>query len=176
MKILIVKLSEADFERLFTFEVENRAFFETMVPSRGDDYYEYNTFKLKNEALLEEQDLGVSHFYLIKGENGSILGRINLVDIDPVESVGSVGYRIGEAHTGKGIANHALKMLLEAAPELGVKCIKAMTATYNAASQKVLEKNGFIQRAASEEELNMNEENEFIYYIWSKEDSIVLAD
>ncbi len=58
MKILIEKLSEADFERLFTFEAENRSYFETMVPSRGDDYYVYDHFKWKNEALLEEQDRG----------------------------------------------------------------------------------------------------------------------
>ena len=164
MKISIKKLGETDFERLLTFELENRPFFETMVPSRGDDYYEYDKFILKNKALLEEQDRGISYFYLIKDEGGSILGRINLVDIDPVESIGSVGYRIGKVHTGKGIANHALKILLEKATELGVTHIKAMTTTDNIASQKVLEKNGFKKREASEEEL------EFIYYIWSNKD------
>ncbi|WNS74981.1 GNAT family N-acetyltransferase [Bacillus sp. DTU_2020_1000418_1_SI_GHA_SEK_038] len=176
MKIFIEKLCETDFERLFIFDLENRHFFETMVPSRGDDYYEYDNFKLKNEALLEEQSRGISYFYLIKDESDSILGRINLVDIDPVERVGSVGYRIGEVHTGQGIANHALKMLLEEVSELGVKHIKAMTTTDNVASQKVLEKNRFVLMAAREEDSNLNEENGFIYYSWSEEDSLTKAD
>lgn len=176
LEISIEKLTRTHFKKLFTFELENRFFFETMVPSRGDDYYDYETFKLKNEALLEEQNEGISHFYLIFDEGGSILGRINLVDINPIEGVGSIGYRMGEIHTGKGIAVHALKMLLKKVPQLGVKHIKAMTTINNIASQRVLEKNGFSQIEVSEGDSNMYKENSFVYYIWSKEDSFAYAD
>lgn len=36
---MLVKLQEKHFEKLFKFELENRGYFEEMVPSRGDDYY-----------------------------------------------------------------------------------------------------------------------------------------
>lgn len=50
MDILIEKLSESDFENLFDFELENRDYFEEMVPGRGEDYYHLETFtkEMKN--------------------------------------------------------------------------------------------------------------------------------
>lgn len=44
MDIIIEKLQYADAENLFEFELENRDYFEEMVPSRGDDYYNFETF------------------------------------------------------------------------------------------------------------------------------------
>ena len=66
MKIYIEKLQVMDAENLLEFEVENRAFFEEMVPTRGDDYYISEFFMGKHEALLEEQALGISLFYLLR--------------------------------------------------------------------------------------------------------------
>ncbi|MGG1685217.1 GNAT family N-acetyltransferase [Pseudalkalibacillus sp. NRS-1564] len=50
---------------------------------------------------------------LKKDENGTILGRINLVDSNPSNNSVELGYRIGEENTGNGIATKALKLLLE---------------------------------------------------------------
>jgi len=65
------------------------------------------------------------------------------VDIDETDKIGYLGYRVGQAHTDKGIANKALKLLVETVNDEGVKQIKAKTTTNNKASQRVLEKNGF---------------------------------
>lgn len=111
MNIAIEKLKVTYIESLYEFEIENRTFFEEMVLSRGDDYYIPEVFKVRNESLLDEQVKGLSFFYLIKDENNSILGRINLVDIDS-DKIGFLGYRVGKIHTGKGIAKKALKFLL----------------------------------------------------------------
>lgn len=48
--IMLVKLQEKHFEKLFKFELENRGYFEEMVPSRGDDYYDLETFIQRNKA------------------------------------------------------------------------------------------------------------------------------
>ena len=48
---MLVKLQEKHFEKLFKFELENRGYFEEMVPSRGDDYYNLETFIQRNKAL-----------------------------------------------------------------------------------------------------------------------------
>ena len=154
-----------DADELFNFEVENRTFFEEMVPTRGDEYYNFENFKKGLETLLEEQVIGSSRFYLIKDKDSSILGRINLVDIDEANKIGYLGYRVGEVHTGKGIANKALKLLVERVSNEEIKQIKAHTTTNNIASQKVLEKNGFDRVSTSSEEFDMNGQMvSFVYY------------
>lgn len=110
MNITIEKLQESDDEKLFAFELENRAYFEEMVPSRGDEYYIFENFTKKNKALLDEQSKGLSYFYLIKNEDGLILGRINLVNVDKNQGIGHIGYRVGESYIGKGIANKSVNL------------------------------------------------------------------
>jgi len=87
MNIFIEKLHVADEENLFNFELENRTFFEEMIPTRGDNFYNPENFKKIHKTLLEEQVNDDSYFYLIKNREGLILGRINLVDIESVTSV-----------------------------------------------------------------------------------------
>lgn len=169
MDITIKKLHDVDFEKLFEFELENRTYFEEMVPSRGDDYYNFETFKKRNKALLDEQSQGLSYYYLIKSKDGLILGRMNLVDIEKSQGLGHIGYRVGKAYIGKGIAKIALKLLLEATSKLGIKQISAKTTVNNIASQKVLEKNDFKYIATSDEEFSMNGQIlSFVYYNWVK--------
>jgi len=165
LDIAINSLQEHDAEELYQFEKNNRLFFEQMVPSRGEDYYKFETFQLKHRELLAEQQEEKSKFYLIRDNSGNIVGRINLVDIDKFQKIGHLGYRVGQAHTGKGIANKALKLLLETITDKEINQIKAKTTTNNIASQKVLEKNGFDRVATSGEEFEMNGQNlNFVYY------------
>ncbi|MGE7764922.1 GNAT family N-acetyltransferase [Peribacillus sp. NPDC096540] len=165
MEIFIDKLKEQDAEELFKFECNNRTFFEQTVPSRGDDYYIFETFKNRHRELLKEQAENISYFYLIKNESGSIVGRINLVDIDNTNGVAHVGYRIGEKYTQRGIANKALKLLLNKASESSVNQIEAKTTSNNIASQKVLERNGFKRISINVEQSDLNGQKEtFIHY------------
>ncbi|MBY0121662.1 GNAT family N-acetyltransferase [Bacillus sp. S/N-304-OC-R1] len=172
MEITIQCLRDEDALELFEFELENREYFEKMVPSRGDDYYNYDTFKIKHKSLLDEQAEGLSYFYLIKNKNGSILGRMNLVDIDKSQMLGHLGYRVGKENVGKGIASSALKLLLEnITVNEGIKKILAKTTTINTASQKVLVKNGFKQIETNEDDeaFYLNGESlTFQYYSWNK--------
>ncbi|MDM5250792.1 MULTISPECIES: GNAT family N-acetyltransferase [unclassified Lysinibacillus] len=164
MDISINSLQERDAEELYQFEKNNRLFFEQMVPSRGEDYYKFETFKVKHRDLLAEQQEEKSKFYLIRDNSGDIIGRINLVDIDKTNDIAEVGYRVGKEYGGKGIGAKALKLLLET--EISVKKIKAKTTTNNIASQKILEKNGFKQVCVSDDEFEMNGEKlQFIDYI-----------
>ncbi|MFJ8515629.1 GNAT family N-acetyltransferase [Lysinibacillus xylanilyticus] len=164
MEISINSLQERDAEELFEFEKNNRLFFEQMVPSRGEDYYNFETFKIRHKELLTEQQENKSKFYLIRDNSDKIIGRINLVDIDTSNDIAEVGYRVGQEYGGKGIGARALKLLLET--EISVKKIKAKTTTNNIASQRVLEKNGFKQVSTSDDEFKMNGEKlQFIDYI-----------
>ncbi|TFB22844.1 N-acetyltransferase [Filobacillus milosensis] len=165
MEIKIEPLHREDTRKLLEFERKNRKFFEELVPSRGDDYYVSENFIQNLESLLDEQDQGLSYFYLIKDMQGTILGRMNLVDINQTQRFGHVGYRLGKDYTGKGIANQSLKLLMEKLDSLDVHQVRAKTTTNNIASQKVLEKNGFELVDTSDEEFMMNGQPlKFVYY------------
>lgn len=166
MELSIKLVKESDAESLLEFEIENRYFFEQMVPSRGDDYYTFEVFRKRHQKLLIEQENGFAKFYLIKNDSGGILGRVNLVDIDKVNNSADVGFRVGEPYVGKGIGDKALKLLLRT--NLPVRQIRGKTTTVNHASQKVLEKNGFKQVGISKEEFEMNDQKvRFVHYLWS---------
>lgn len=94
---------------------------------------------------------------------------MNLIDIEEPQGIAHLGYRVGQVYTGKGIANRALKLLIEAVVEEGrIKQIKAQTTMNNIASQKILEKNGFEQIGKSDETVGMNgQELTFVYYSWA---------
>ncbi|MCF6137746.1 GNAT family N-acetyltransferase [Pseudalkalibacillus berkeleyi] len=167
MEVFIERINVSDAEDLYQFELENRDFFERSVPSRGDDYYKPEIFKARHKKLIEEQTQKGSRFYLIKNETGSILGRINLV-MDESHSIGDLGYRVGQIHTGKGIVTQALKLLLEDLIDLEIKQVNAQTTTNNIASRRILEKNGFEYVGNDEDYFEMNGQMlQFVYYAWT---------
>lgn len=165
MGISLNLMQKVDAQALFQFENQNRLFFEKMVPSRGDNYYNFASFTIRHCKLLEEQQNGLSNFYLIKNNSGEIVGRVNLVDIDKRNNIADIGFRIGAEYVGKGIGNQALKLLLKT--DLSVKQIRGKTTTVNQASQKVLEKNDFKQVGIDNEEFEMNgQKMRFVHYLW----------
>lgn len=169
MEISIERLKAADADALFTFELENRDYFEETVPSRGDDYYKPVIFKRNHEALLKEQTVGTSYFYLIKDQHNAIVGRINLVDITSAQKAAHLGYRVGKFYTGKGVAKRALQLLLEnVIANQNIKQIHAKTTTNNVASRVILEKNGFAYMRTDKETFEMNGQKlSFVYYRWT---------
>ena len=165
MEIYIEKLKKQDAEELFAFECYNRTFFEKMVPSRGDDYYVYETFQYKHDELLTEQKEGISYFYLIRNKKKAIVGRINLVDIEKDRQLGYLGYRVGKDFIGNGIATKAVQLLQNQAVNEQITEIHAKTTNINIASQIVLEKSGFSRTAIDKKATELND---FIHYVWKQ--------
>ncbi len=170
MEITIEILTENDLKQLYEFELSNRTYFEEMVPGRGDDYFHYETFIKRNMELLEEQHHNQCYFYLIKNNAKEIFGRINIVDIDPINNQAHIGYRVGGSHIGKGIASRALSLLLEEEVlKLNINKLFAKTTTNNVGSQKVLEKNNFTHVSTDRETFEMNgQQVSFIHYQWEE--------
>lgn len=159
MKIKLEILQKKDAEPLFQFETENRAFFETMVPSRGNNYYLFDQFLRIMEELLSEQVDRKSFFYLIKDdETSKIVGRINLVDVDWDNKAVEIGYRIGEPYLKMGLATKALRLILKETKKMDIRTIYAKTTHNNIGSQKVLENNGFIRQTK-------NKDPEFVHFV-----------
>lgn len=73
----------------------------------------------------------------------TIVGRINLVDIEKDRQLGYLGYRVGKDFVSKGIASKAVQLLLNQAVNEQITEIHAKTTNTNIASQMVLEKVAF---------------------------------
>ncbi|TFE01523.1 GNAT family N-acetyltransferase [Jeotgalibacillus salarius] len=168
MNIRIEPLQASDDENLLAFETENRSYFTSMIPDRGDDYYLPEIFAQRHQALLDEQAEGLSYFYLIKDEADRIIGRVNVTDINQSEQSGSIGYRVGESFTGRGIAKRALRLLIIEVQKKGIKKLTAQTTRNHIASQKVLLKNSFKTVEGEDEEVFLNDQKlQLISFVWN---------
>lgn len=75
---------------------------------------------------------------------GEVVGVVSLTEVNLKAGTGQIGYTIGEAHQGKGIATEALKLwinLLFETTEL--KKLTALVNEQNTASLRVMEKCGY---------------------------------
>lgn len=126
---------------VLAFELANRAYFAASISDRGDDYFDQ--FTDRYNALLAEQEAGICAFYLLVAEDGSVLGRFNLVDIE--DHAAELGYRVAEHVAGRGVATETIRELCRlAAAKHGLRTLRAATSHQNAASKKVLTKAGFV--------------------------------
>jgi [ribosomal protein S5]-alanine N-acetyltransferase len=126
---------------VLAFELANRAYFATFINDRGDEFYDQ--FTERHNASLAEQEAGTCAFHVLVGEDGSVLGRFNLYDIEDGTAV--VGYRVAQHVAGHGVATATLRELCRlAAAQYGLRTLRAATSHENVASQKVLTNAGFV--------------------------------
>ncbi|MFJ8077155.1 GNAT family N-acetyltransferase [Streptomyces sp. NPDC096176] len=127
---------------LLAFERDNRAYFATHVPDRGDDYFTH--FDARLHDLLAEQAAGTCHFHVIADDTGAILGRVNLVDA--ADHSAELGYRIAEKAACQGLATSAVRQVCTvAAAQYHLTTLRAATTLDNAASRAVLARTGFTE-------------------------------
>ncbi|WP_329454091.1 GNAT family N-acetyltransferase [Streptomyces sp. NBC_01497] len=135
------RLHADDAPAVLAFELANRAYFAASVSDRGDEFFEQFTDRFR--ALLAEQAAGTSAFYVLLGEDGSVLGRFNLYDCE--DGTAELGYRVAQHVAGLGVATATVRELCRvAATRHGLRTLRAGTAHDNAASQAVLTKAGFV--------------------------------
>ena len=126
---------------VLAFELANRAYFAGFISDRGDEFYDH--FTERHNASLAEQEAGSCAFYVLVGEDGSVLGRFNLYDIK--DGTAELGYRVAEQVAGRGVATANVRELCQlAAAEHGLRTLRAAVTHENVASQKVLIKAGFL--------------------------------
>jgi [ribosomal protein S5]-alanine N-acetyltransferase len=126
---------------VLAFELANRAYFAAFVSDRGDDFF--GQFTSRHRALLAEQEAGTCAFYVLVAEDGSVLGRFNLVDFQ--DGTAELGYRVAQRAAGRGVATATVREMCRlAVARHRLRTLRAATAHANAASQKVLTKAGFV--------------------------------
>ena len=155
-------LSEENSIDVYSFEKENREYFERNLPPRPGNYFDPEGFKEITRELLTEQTNRDVYMHLIRDSQGAMVGRINLSVLESDRNTAELGYRIGENVSNLGYASEAVKLVLEKAfTTYGFNRIIAGTATGNLASQRVLLKNGFTFSRMIENDLQIH--NEWIH-------------
>ena len=152
-------MSEENSIDVYSFEKENREYFERSLPPRPAHYFDSESFKEITRELLREQENHDVYMHLIRDTQGVMVGRINLSVLGKDRKTAELGYRIGENVTNLGYASEAVKLVLEKAfTTYGFNRIIAGTATGNLASQRVLLKNGFTFSRVIENDLQIHNE------------------
>lgn len=126
---------------VLVFERENRAWFAASVPDRGDDFF--TEFHRRFDGLLAEQEAGLCRFHVVVGDQGEVLGRVNLVDL--ADGCAELGFRVAEKAAGRGLATAAVRQVCAtAARDYGLRSLRASAAVDNAGSRAVLTRVGFV--------------------------------
>jgi [ribosomal protein S5]-alanine N-acetyltransferase len=126
---------------VLAFELANRTYFAASIPDRGDDFFDQ--FTDRYNAALAEQEAGICAFYVLVAEDGSVLGRFNLYDLE--DGTARLGYRVAEQVAGRGVATKTVRELCRPAAAMhGLRTLRAATSHDNAASRHVLTKAGFV--------------------------------
>jgi [ribosomal protein S5]-alanine N-acetyltransferase len=125
---------------VLAFEVQNRSYFAASITDRGDEFF--RDFSERHAESLTEQDTGVCVLHVLL-EDGAVVGRFNLYDVEG--GTANVGYRVAEQAAGRGVATSTLRELCRlAATQYGLETLRASTTVENVASQRVLQKAGFV--------------------------------
>jgi RimJ/RimL family protein N-acetyltransferase len=151
MMIRLRTLTTQDLLPLLAFERENRAWFEQFVEDRGDAFYTPEGVAQHIATYLEGLANGTWYPGLLVDQAGEIIGRTNLKDINTSDGSAELGYRLAKTQTGAGRATTAIALVKDIAhSQLGLKRLRAVVTQDNVASNRVLEKSGFVRMPADQ--------------------------
>lgn len=143
--IALRELRLGDAEALATAYARNRAHLAAWEPERAEEFFTTAWHETDVAAQLTSAARGDSLPMVLTADDGAIVGRFTLSGIvrGPFQSA-NLGYWVDAGRNGRGVASAAVAAIADVAlEELGLHRIQAATLTRNAASRRVLERNGF---------------------------------
>jgi ribosomal-protein-alanine N-acetyltransferase len=139
-------VTHADAPTLGALLRANRDFLAPWEPPRSEDYFTDEGQQEVLADLLRQATAGLTLPHVIVADN-RVVGRIVLSGITrgPFQSA-SLGYWVAADANGHGVASAAVDHVVRLAfDRLGLHRVEAGTLVHNAASQRVLHRNGFIR-------------------------------
>lgn len=124
----------------------DREFLRPWEPDRPAEYFTDDGQRAVLAGMLRDHAEGRSLPHLIVVD-GRVVGRIALTNIarGPFQSA-QLGYWVAADVNGRGVATAAVARVVRIAfDELGLHRLEAGTLVHNVASQRVLERNGFLR-------------------------------
>lgn len=157
-----------DTQDLLDFELRNRAFFTKTSPTRSETFFTFDGKKRFIESQIQAHKENLGHSFCMFNHQDELIGWVSLFEVLDVPNINScfLGYRIDEAYQGKGYMSEAVKLICDYAfKTLKLHRIEAGVMVNNFGSQKVLEKNGFIQEGLNRKNVQIDGvwEDHYIY-------------
>ncbi len=152
-------VASGDAPELAALLAGNREFLAPYEPFRPEEYYTPEGQRTYLEDVLRQCSAGTTLAHVIVDDD-QIVGRITLSGITrgPFLSA-SLGYWVAKAANGRGVASAAVARIVRLAfDELGLHRLEAGTLVHNAASQRVLVRNGFQRFGLAPRYLRINGE------------------
>jgi RimJ/RimL family protein N-acetyltransferase len=132
--VTLRRTTQSDLEVLHAFECDRES--NEVAGSKPRDW---SAFRSRWEEILADPDGRVTGVTpRVIDADGIVVGSVNIA---PDHGVDSIGYWIAREHWGRGIATIAVERMLR---EYTRRPLIATAAGHNAASIRVLEKNGFV--------------------------------
>jgi ribosomal-protein-alanine N-acetyltransferase len=125
--------------------LRNREFTRPFDPDRPADFYTLEAQLERARSAREKAAADQMWRYVILDEDGAVAGAISLENIirGPAQTA-DIGYWVDRERNGRGLATRALEALIaEAFGPHGLHRLEASVRPENAASRRVLERNGF---------------------------------
>lgn len=138
---VIRPLVPADADELTTIYRTNREFLRPFEPTRTEEFF---TVEVQRQRL---ETVGEDRWRWAIEDEGRIVGVISLADVIRESlQLANVGYFVAQEFNGRGLATRAVAEVVQFAfGEAGLHRLEAGTLPDNHASQRVLEKNGFVR-------------------------------
>ena len=138
---VIRPLVPADAEEVAAIYRTNREFLRPFEPSRPEEFF---TAEFQRHRI---ERAGDDHWRWAIEAEGRIAGMITLADVIRESlQLANVGYFVGRQFNGRGLATRAVADVVQFAfGDAGLHRLEAGTLPDNRASQRVLEKNGFVR-------------------------------
>jgi ribosomal-protein-alanine N-acetyltransferase len=130
---------------LARMEQDDRDFFAPWGPAREEAWFTEDGQREEIRARLEQHRLGLCVPHVVLDDAGEVIGRISLnTVVRGAFQSASLGYWVRSSANGRGHATAAAAAMLRLAfGELALHRVEAGTLPHNAASQRVLARNGF---------------------------------
>ena len=156
--ISIRRITLGDVEALADYHRSNRDCLEPFDPVRPEAYFHADGLRERIERAHADEGDRLADFVVIRGGDDAIVGKIALSNINRGAFMSaSVGYSIDQGCTGLGYGTVALKLAVDHAfRQLQLHRVEAGTLVDNLASQRVLEKVGFVPIGMAPSYLRIN--------------------
>jgi ribosomal-protein-alanine N-acetyltransferase len=134
----------------------NRDRLAPFEPVRDDDYFTVEGQEAVIRVAVEAYERGTTVSHVIVAD-GRVAGRITLNEVlRGVVQGANLGYWVDPAVHRRGIATAAVRDIVRVAfDEMGLHRLQAGTLLGNVASQRVLERNGFVRYGVAEQYLKI---------------------
>ncbi|KUL27537.1 GNAT family N-acetyltransferase [Actinoplanes awajinensis] len=155
--VLLRLLTAADVPALHDALVRNRDHLAPYDPPRPPSFWTLEGQRERVDGLLQQQRDGRFYSFVME-RDATIVGFSTLHNITYGPMCGAIlGYWVGAAETGKGLAGAAVAAICEFADQsLDLHRIEASTNITNVASQRVLLRNGFEHFGTARAYLHIN--------------------